>query len=564
MLTYSPPPAAPAAEVREALAGCDGTTVSAVVVRSEKPSGSLAAERVAAVTSEALGLVRQHTRAYVIRAYLLLREGEPCTEQRRADSERLLRAQRFVASAAVRTVPDGDGFVLVLVHVVDELPWVAATRFRGANLDALEVGTLNLRGRGVTVVLGASRGMGYRPGGSVLVGQSGALGRAALADAEWQRRPLGAYWRLTYAEPFLIDGQREAFHLGALQEVGYPTLWRPNAEDVVVHTRRTAYHAGWIGRVGSRTRGGRVALGGVMLLGTEVRTGTVLSLRGEAGLVPTTDSTLVGRYRAHANGRIGLVGGVRRLRFRTVTRFETLRTEQDVASGYAFDLLVAPSINRSAGARDLLVGGDVYVGRDAAASLLSMTLRMEGRITGRRDAWEGVVLAAGASWIHLPSQTRTRSLTLTAASLRHLAFPAQLTFRDADGGLLAFAASGESGGTRAVLRVEERQLLPWWRRRVGLAAAVFADVGQLWAGDAPFGVRSPLRGSFGLSVLGAYPVTSKRTVRVDVAVPVNRGPRDARFVIRLRAGDRTGGFASEPQDVWRARAAAAPVALVRW
>jgi hypothetical protein len=547
-----------------AAATCDGAVVSRIDIRTFRPSDRTAADRAAAATTDAVGLEHRHTRAYVIRAYLRLHEGEPCTEQRRAESERLLRAQRFVASASVTTLPDGDGRVRVRVNVVDELPWVASTRLRGFTPSALRFGSQNVGGRGITAVVGAEREPGYRPGFRLLIGQSGALGRPALADAEWQRRTLGSLWRLAYSEPFLTDGQTAALHTSVLQETAFPTLVRRGQADVVVRTMRSSYNAGWVRRVRGGTTGRLVGLGGLMVMGTVVRPGATLSIRSDSGLIATADSTLVGRYRPHANGRIAAVSGLRYLTFKTVQRYETLRAEQDIASGVEIDLLVGPSINQSAGARDLLIASDLYLGMAGDNSFTSLKVRGEGRITGRQDVWEGIVGSALLSWFKLTSPTRTRIVSVSGAVAQNLAFPAQLTFRDHEGGLLAFPEGDEAGAARAVLRVEERLLLPWLTRRAGLAAGWVVDAGQLWRGDAPFGVSTPLRGSVGVSLLGSYPVTSKRLYRVDFAIPVNPGPRDAKFVIRFLSGDRTGTFWAEPPDVTRARASAGPNSLIRW
>lgn len=559
-----PPPVVTQARAAAQSPGCDGSIVSRIEIRSYKPSEVTAAERAAAATTDAVGLEHRHTRAFVIRAYLRLREGEPCTEQRRAESARLLRAQRFVASASVTTVPDGEGRVRVRVSVVDELPLVASTRLRGFLPSAVSFGSQNWDGRGITGVIGAERERGYRPGFRALIGQSAALGRPALADVEWQRRTLGSLWRVSYSEPFLTDGQTAAFHLSALRETAFPALVREGQEDVVVRTQRAAYHAGWVRRVRGGTAGRLVGLGGVMVMGTEIRPDAELSIRSDSGLVPTNDSSLVGRYRPHANGRLGLLSGVRHLRFRTVQRFETLRAEQDIASGVELDALVGPSINQSAGARDLLIATDLYLGAAGATSFTTFKVRAEGRITGREDVWEGIVGSALFSWFKLTSPTRTRIVGLSGAVAQNLAFPAQLTFRDHEGGLLAYPGGSEGGAARAVLRVEERVLLPWLTRRAGLAAGWVLDAGRIWKGDAPFGATSPIRGSVGVSLLGSYPVTSKRLYRVDFAVPVNPGPGDARFVIRFLAGDRTGTFWAEPSDVTRARASVGPNSLIRW
>jgi hypothetical protein len=390
------------------------------------------------------------------------------------------------------------------------------------------------------------------------------LGRPALADAEWQRRTVGSLWRLSYSEPFLTDGQQSGLQGSILREIAYPTLLRLGEEDVVVRTERAAYHAGWLRRVRGGETGRLVGLGGLMVMGTEIRPDAELFLRSDSGLVATSDSSLVGRYRPHANGRVALVSGVRYLTFRTVQRYETLRAEQDVASGIEVDALVGPSINQSAGSRDLLIATDLYLGFAGAESFTTFKVRGEGRITGRDDVWEGIVGSALFSWFKLTSPTRTRIVSVSGAAVQNLTFPAQLTFRDPEGGLLAFPGGGDGGAARAVIRIEERRLVPWLSRRAGLATAWVVDAGRIWKGDAPFGVTTPVRGSVGVSLLGSYPVASKRLYRVDLAVPINRGPGDAKFVIRFLSGDRTGTFWAEPADVTRARASVGPNSLIRW
>lgn len=545
-------------------AGCDGLTVSRVDIYTYRPSERTAGERAAAATTDAVGLDHRRTRQYVIRAYLRLEPGDRCTEQRRRESERMLRAQRFVASAAVTAIPEGDGRVRIRVDVVDEVPWVSAARFRGLAPAALQVGTQNLGGRGVTLIVGAERGYGYRPGSKVLVGQSGALGRPALADAEWHLRPLGGLMRLGYSEPFLTDGQRGAISLSALQDTDYPTLVRLGEEDAAVRTRRTAYHAAVIGRVGSGAAGRTVGLGGLMVMGTDVRSSENVVIRSDSGLVPTGDTVLVGRYPNFADGRVALLVGVRRLTFKTVRRFETLRAEQDVASGYELDFLVGPSFDRSRNTRNVLYATQLYLGRAGATSFASLRLRAEGRQTAAREGWEGVVTSGRLSWHRLTSPTRTRIFTGSVASVRSMAFPMQLTFRDYEGGLIGFPESREGGGHRAVLRVEERALVPWFSRRAGIAVGLFADAGQIWAGDVPYGVTSPVRASVGFSLMGSYPVNSKRMYRLDVGFPLNAARGEAGIAFRLTSGDRTGIFWSEPSDVERARAGTGPVSLMRW
>ena len=56
----------------------------------------------------------------------MLKEGDTCNELRRAESERILRAQPFIADATVNVLPDTSGGVILDVRTTDELAIVAS------------------------------------------------------------------------------------------------------------------------------------------------------------------------------------------------------------------------------------------------------------------------------------------------------------------------------------------------------------------------------------------------------------------------------------------------------
>lgn len=548
-------------------AGCDGKEVTRIDVRTHEPSSVSAAERATDAVAAASGLANRRTQAYVVRAYVRLKVGEPCTEIARFESERMLRAQRFVASAAVRAIDDGPNRVRILVDVVDELPWVGAARFSGATMTAAQVGSINLRGRGLTTILGAQRGGAYRPGTSVILGQYGILARPAFADLELHQRPLGGLVRVGITEPFLTDGQRRAMQADFTQEVEYARLVRGDAPDGATRVRRTSYSVGYVRRIGG-PRQRIIGLGGLLLMGSDLRSSETVVIVSDSGLVPTADTELVDRFPNYAVGRIAATIGLRALRFRTVSRFEALRAEQDVGEGIELQLLVGPSIGHTGAARDMLFAGDLYLGTGGSTSFASLRVRGEGRQAGDPRGWHGAVGSAEFTWYRLVSDTRTRIVTASVSGVEKVVLPTQLTLRDPSGGLIGFPDLREAGGRRAVLRVEQRRLLPWvqplFRSRAALAVGSFADVGKLWAGDVVYGADSPLRASVGVSLYASVPSTGKRVYRVDFAVPVNPEPGGGRFAIRLSSGDRTGTFWSEPRDVSRARGGSGPPALTRW
>ncbi len=551
--------AAPAARVT-----CAGDTVTRIEVRSHPPSSRSAAEHAVAATSEAVSSRPNATRESVILAYVRLRAGEPCTEAARRESERLLRAQRFIASAAVTAFTDGPLRVRIRVDVVEELPWVIGGSVRDGGIDRVQLGTRNFDGRGLTLIGTAELGGPFRPGAGLVAVQHGVMGRPAYAALEVRRRPLGGLLSASIAEPFLTDRQRYALHASFAQETSYPTLVRPVADDGAVRLRRSAYDVGWIRRVGSFREGGIVGLAGAVLIGTDVRTAGEVVIVTDSGLVSTTDTVLAGRYENFGAGRIAGMGGIRALRYKTVARFDALRAAQDIGTGFQASLLMGPSLWNSRSVRDVLVAGDIYAAVGGVTSLAALHLKAEGRRAQDGVEWDAIVGSGRLSWHRVTSERRTRILSVSAATVSRLVFPVQLTFRDPDGGLAGFAGSHEAGGRRAVFRAEQRSLLPWFRTRADFAVAAFADVGRLWAGDVPYGETSPVRSSVGISLVGAYPSNGKRQYRLDLAVPVNPESGGGGLAIRFSSADRTGSVWLEPLDVARARSATGAAALLRW
>jgi len=142
--------------------------------------------------------------------------------------------------------------------------------------------------------------------------------------------------------------------------------------------------------------------------------------------------------------------------------------------------------------------------------------------------------------------------------------PLQLTLSDRLGGLRGYRSSGVAGERRNVVRSELRYSRMNVIRSADLGVAAFGEMGTLVAGDAPYGWTGT-RYSAGLSLLAAYPSRSKRTYRVDLAIPFTRaGAGGGRVELRFGSEDRTTRFWEEPQDVARARTGEVPSTLFAW
>ena len=91
------------------------------------------------------------TQPDLIRRFLLLHPGDPCNELRRAESERILRAQPFIAEASVRPVLAPDGGVILDVETSDEVALVAGVAAGPGSppVRFARLGDANLSGRGI-------------------------------------------------------------------------------------------------------------------------------------------------------------------------------------------------------------------------------------------------------------------------------------------------------------------------------------------------------------------------------------------------------------------------------
>jgi hypothetical protein len=90
------------------------------------------------------------------------------------------------------------------------------------------------------------------------------------------------------------------------------------------------------------------------------------------------------------------------------------------------------------------------------------------------------------------------------------------------------------------------------------------DAGRLWAGDIPYGVTTPVRMSFGFSLLAAIPTNSARMWRLDAAIAKNPEPGGHRFELRFGNTNKTSFFFAEPSDIAATRERTVPSSVFRW
>ena len=535
---------------------CDGLRVSRIDIQPGRPPFTGQASRWRNL-ARAVGLHHATTRNGVVDAFLALDVGATCTEIRRAESERVLRAQPFLADATVRTAPDGAGGVVVTVRTVDEIPVLVNGRFRGLAPRAFSLGNENVGGLGLLLEANIERGYAYQTGYGARMVEYATFGRPYVASLEARQNTLGHLVSTALEHPFYTDLQRIGWHVGYLTSNEYPGIRRPARDGLALGMRQIRWEASSISRVfGTRTVGLVGAAASGLRLTPQSR-GIVVS---DTGLTPDTGTTLLNRYSRFTATRVGVLGGLRRVTFRTVRGFDGLTAQQDVANGVFTGLFVAKGLP-SFGESDLFLSGVAYAGGGGAKVYLATLAQVEGRRASGLGRWDSVIgsgrsalyVGRGPGWVFITDDQfsgGTRSL-----------LPLQLALGDRQGGILGYRESALAGAYRNVARAERRWTGAALVRNADVGVSTFSQVGSIWAGDAPYG-RTATRTSVGISLLAAYPTGSKRLYRADVGIPLTRsGEGGGKIEVRFSSEDRTQLFWREPDDVSRARTGTVPTSL---
>lgn len=557
-------PAAPGGPRRapsgRSLAACAGQLIGDVRVYAEAPTVANLDRypRLAAMARA----VHATTRPELIRRFLLLDRGEVCDELRRAESERILRAQPFIAEAAVLTVANDEGGVDLEVRTSDEAAIVFGGGVRAAtpHLTSLLLGNANIAGQGVYASLGWRDGDGFRDAIGVRVVDRQFLGHPWIFSLEGERASLGGSWRLEGAHPFLTDLQRVGWRLRMGRANGYVELRQPDGLRPSVATQRGFFDVGGILRVGNP---GQLNLFGLSLTGLEDHPGDRLTMP-ESGLVRDLGPVPI-PFSSHRIVRANVLVGARDITFARLAGIDALTAAQDVPTGYQLGGLIGRSLPVPGAHEDedVFLAGDLYVGATAGRSTSRLQLQAEGRRPIASRVWDGVVTTARVThYLQFTPQLRNQVIVEFSSAFRQRT-PLQLLLGVPEGGVRGYEESSYAGGQRLVLRAEQRYVKAAVRGAADGGIALFTDVGRQWAGDVPFGTTTAVKASVGVSLLAAVPPRSARVWRADLAFPVTGGA-NARWTLTFTNADRTAFVLRTARDVAAGRELTVPSSIFAW
>jgi hypothetical protein len=543
--------------------GCAGQTISDIVVITQPPYTERLPRRFEFLRRAARTL-HVTTRDEVIRRYLLVHPGEPCDQIRRAESERVLRAQPFLVDARIRAYDDGEGGVRLEVETRDEFstvfePTIAAKSpmFRGMRL-----GEGNLGGTARLAAVEWREGLAYHDvlGAQYQDYQFGG-GRNELR-VNGARLPRGQEMRAEVVRPYYTDLQRLAFVASVDGTRDYFQFRRPIEPGNAVNLAQRSAVIGGITRIGSR---GRLKLVGLSLTHSSSHVDSTTVVIDRTGFQRDTGEALGRRYRGQNVVRANALAGIRLMRFTPVQGFDALTGAQDIRVGLQVGVVYGQAIGIGAARdRDRFMASGLYAGVGNAKTFVGTQWVGEARNDQGANAWDNHVVSGRLAWYFRPA---VRQLTLLSGEWsegRDMRTPFQLTFADRTGGILGHRRSNDAGARRLVLRAEQRLVIPSRLNVADVGVAWFAEGGKLWAEHSvPYSVTTPWRGAVGVSLLAAVPPRSRRLWRLDLAMPVGSDPKK-KFEVRISNEDRTRVFWREPRDVIAARERTVPSSLFTW
>jgi hypothetical protein len=541
---------------------CKGQPISRIEISSRPPfevSGTGYQRRLARQLTD----LHATTNPDVIGRFLALRPGMACSELRRKESERILRAQPYLADATVTAYPDDAGGVYLSVVTVDEISILLGGGGSGATpyLRSFRLGEENLMGEAVSVVGQWRYSEDFRDNFSARIVDYQFLGRPWHMRAEGARNELGGNWELELSHPFFTDLQRISWRSTAGSREDYRYFRRPDQNSAAVMLQRNYGDIGGVVRIGPP---GKLALlGGSVSYEDELPQSQPVFV-SEGDTRPDTSTVLVDRYERHSVTRINLLAGLRDIRYLRVNGFESLDGNQDMRRGFEIATVLGRGVGLFGGMeKDIFASANIYAGAGTPVAFAAIEGTIEGRRHSRSERWDGVLGSGRFATYFKPAPRHTLLTSFEWSGGWKQRIPFQLTLADKDGGPRGYRDSWLAGGRRAVLRLEDRIFVGHMKDFASVGVAPFADFAKLWRGDVPFGVNTDINAAVGFSILAAVPQRSQRMWRLDIAYPLDR-ESGARLRVRLVGRDFGRVFWKEPGDVNRNRERSIPTSVFNW
>ncbi len=484
-------------------------------------------------TYRLMNVLHVRTQESFVRREILLREGECFDPFLATESERLLESYTFLTNARVVARPDGTGGQRLTVSSQDE--WstqvdVGVTYDAGPNIEKIQVTEENFLGQGVLAEFTHRERLETRTQ-AVRVSTPRLFGRTDASLEIGRDRP-GNFFNQFVGYPFIGEAGRYSLRQGysrGTRYYSYGTAVDDVFSQVVVPEFREVIEFSAARRFGGR---GKSLIAGISASRDVTRFGAVSAATNDdlSDLAPYPHAgpvSLVRQLEQRASSRIWLHLGARNLRFEEYFGIDGLRDRLLVGLGYR----AAVSAGRGTGlfVPEEADGREEFFARANGAvttSIGSSILHGEAYVESRRDGdgWEDVIADAElvALLRHRALSGQTLFLRATFAGGWHTSMPYQMSLGGREG-MRFLPEDRYPGGRTARFVVEDRIVFPWPANTLDLGMTLFADVGRVWPGDAPFGIDSGWRKGVGAGVRIGFPRRTRNAWRADLAFPLD-GP----------------------------------------
>ncbi|MCK5649967.1 MAG: BamA/TamA family outer membrane protein, partial [Gemmatimonadetes bacterium] len=461
------------------------------------------------------------------------------------ETERILRAYPFIARADVFDIPQSDGTRHVVVDTQDE--WtlkldVGVTFDDGLNLEGISLTEENFLGRGVLLGMFYHERKERKDLGIVLetprLVDSRLNGRVAFGQTR-----TGIFFEEGLAYPFVGEtGRYSAFHRFRRRESLFPYVaWQhPDFSQVGLPFLEQDVAFAVAGRVG---RPGNLTLFGVGFswesLDFNGFPGSLESYRdGDFSDPGAADQAAVDLIAPQAEDRsitrASFLLGQRNVRYVQRSGLDALQGIQDVRLGSEVTVTLGRSLGIFKNGQeeqedDLYTRVTIFAGLAPGNWIISSNFRVEGRQVfaggGGKGGWhdafgEGDVYAY---WQPPRWDEHTIFTRVSGAGGWSVHVPFQLTLGGRDA-VRGYREEDYPGGRRLLVTVEDRIRVSWPAPELfDFGLSLFADAGRVWSSDVPYGTNSGWRSSVGMGLRIGFPPGSRNVLRLDLALPIERG-----------------------------------------
>ena len=238
--------------------------------------------------------------------------------------------------------------------------------------------------------------------------------------------------------------------------------------------------------------------------------------------------------------------GKRNLSWQQRSGLDSFRGDEDIRVGAEVEMAFARSIPGIEEDNDLYASMDLYAAAGPPSLFFGTRLRADARRdydTGPDEYEMKDFFTEGEAFLYVePPILPTHTLVFRAAGAAgwHVETPFQLTL-GGERGLRGYDEESMPGGRRIVLTVEDRWYIGWPFPDVAdFGTTLFADVGRIWPGEAPFGIDSGWQASIGAGIRANFPARGDNTFRVDAAFPIGPDGGLGRLQLLIGVGEYVG------------------------